>query len=273
MFCSLSSSIGDDSKILSLLSWNIDGRDERYIKERTEFVCDLILSNRPHVVFLQEVEESTWGPVIVARLGQNYSCYCPSKPPLYYYNAILILKDNDDVRIAGDLQMYDFCSTMGRHILRLPIRFSGVDLEVMTSHLESLYDFRKTRASQLNVAFTEMVTLQESNKVSIFGGDLNIGDDEIESIGVPTGIIDVWEACGSPEEHRYTWDVSENDNLDWWFKTRPRKRVDRIYVSPSDGVLQPKSFQLVGKERLKQCGRFPSDHWGMMMEFKFKKTH
>lgn len=96
-------------------------------------------------------------------------------------------------------------------------------------------------------------------------------DWEVESVGLPERCIDVWEACGSQKEHRYTWDVSANDNLDWPYPNRPKLRFDRLYLSPSDSQLLPKSFALVGKERLPGIGRFPSDHWGMWAEFEVKK--
>ena len=42
---------------------------------------------------------------------------------------------------------------------------------------------------------------------------LNVRDDEVAKVGLLPSMIDVWEACGSVEKHKYTWDVSENDNL------------------------------------------------------------
>ena len=111
--------------------------------------------------------------------------------------------------------------------------------------------------------------LQESNKTAIFAGDLNIRDNEVKSVQVPPRIIDVWEACGSVEKHKFTWDTDENDNLEWSFSPRPssKLRFDRMYLSPSDGKFKPKKFELVGKERIPSCQRFPSDHWGMWAEY------
>ena len=36
---------------LKVLSWNIDGLDERDTIKRTNAVCQLIYSRRPHIVF------------------------------------------------------------------------------------------------------------------------------------------------------------------------------------------------------------------------------
>ena len=113
--------------------------------------------------------------------------------------------------------------------------------------------------------------MQRSNRISIFGGDLNLREEEIGRDDLPEDGVDVWEDSGRQKDHQYTWDVSENDNLDWPYPNRPKKRFDRVYLNPDDGALQPKNFELVGKERLQRCGRFPSDHWGLWIEFQVRK--
>ena len=50
--------------VLKLLSWNIEGRHSGNVEERTEYVCDLILARKPHVVFLQEVVDQSWGVIV-----------------------------------------------------------------------------------------------------------------------------------------------------------------------------------------------------------------
>ena len=221
-------------------------------------------------MYLQEVVDLSWEPLIVSKLGHLYNCYCPPSPPDRYYNAILVLKDG--VSIGGNgLQVLDFHSRMGRHLLQLSIRFADTDIEVMTSHLESLRDYGRERVRQLKLVFEKMTELEKLKKISIFGGDLNIREAEVKRAEVPLNVVDVWEACGKQKEHQYSWDVSENDNLDWPYPNRPKSRFDRVYLSPGGGALQPKTFELVGKDRISPCGRFPSDHWGLWMEFEVKK--
>ena len=256
---------------LKLLSWNIDGLDERDLKERTQYVCQVILLKRPHIVFLQEVVDASWGPVIVTKLSRCYNCYCTPSPPQHYYNAILVLKDAKVSVGESGLTVHDFCSQMGRHLLQLPIQFSGVELVVMTSHLESLKDYGEERVRQLKVVFEKMTELQKASKISLFGGDLNIREAELKKAKLPENIVDVWEACGRQKEHQYSWDVAENDNLHWPYPSRPKARYDRVFLSPGDGALKPMNFELIGKMRLTQCGRFASDHWGLWMEFQVKK--
>ena len=266
----LASPLSSSHNVFKLLSWNIDGLDERDLRERTAYVCNVILLKRPHVVYLQEVVDPSWGPLIVTKLGRVYNCYTSPNPPEHYYNAILTLKE--DLTVAGSgLQVLDFESRMGRHLLQLSVKFAGVELEVMTSHLESLKDYGGERVRQLKLVFEKMVELQKSNRISIFGGDLNLREAEVKRAKVPANIVDVWEACGKQVEHQYTWNVAENDNLDWPYPNRPKTRFDRVYLSPCDGALRPKTFELIGKERISPCERFPSDHWGLWMEFEVKK--
>ncbi len=55
----------------------------------------------------------------------------------------------------------------------------------------------------------------EKDKTVIFGGDLNMRDKELESIGnVPAGLDDVWIRMGSRKECQYTWDMARNTNLE-----------------------------------------------------------
>lgn len=253
---------------LKVLSWNIDGLDERDTIERTLAVCELIHSRTPHVVYLQEVVPTTWAR-IVSTLSTTYNCYSSPNPPAHYYPVLLVQEGT--VEIAGSLKCFNFPhSTMGRHLLQLPVKFSGVEIQLMTSHLESTKDYASERKRQLKKTFEIMERLQQS-KTCIFGGDLNVRDAEVASVGLPKNTVDVWEACGSQMEHKYTWDISKNDNLDWPFPNKPKLRFDRLYLSPTDSQLFPKSFELVGRERLPSCNQFPSDHWGMWAEFEVKE--
>jgi len=53
---------------LTVLSWNVDGLDERNILERTRNVCHIINSRKPDAVFLQEV---------ISQILAIYQSKCP----------------------------------------------------------------------------------------------------------------------------------------------------------------------------------------------------
>ena len=86
---------------------------------------------------------------------------------------------------------------------------------------------------------------------------------------MPKNICDTWEATGSRKECLYTWDCSRNTNLTMNGKFKPKCRFDRLYYRPAKAenetslTLMPVYFELEGLTRLKNCGRFCSDHWAI----------
>ncbi|XP_068951147.1 tyrosyl-DNA phosphodiesterase 2 isoform X2 [Petaurus breviceps papuanus] len=87
-----------------------------------------------------------------------------------------------------------------------------------------------------------------------------------KSGGLPEKILDVWEFLGKPEHCRYTWDTQANSNLA--IEATCKLRFDRIFFRPAaDGChIVPRNLDLIGLEKL-DCGRFPSDHWGLLCGF------
>ena len=247
-----------------LLTWNIDGLDGRDLEERTIAVCQTILLKQPDVVYLQEVIKPTLA-ILQQKLRSKYHFFVPTNPPEHYFVAILVKQDSQ--LVPGSLSSTTFPgSCMGRQLLELPLSFHGLELHLMTSHLESMKDYSGERKAQLRTAFGAMVDKLSAGKTCIFGGDLNVREAEVKSVKVPGGVVDVWEACGSDRTKQFTWDLKNNDNLNWPYSSRPQARYDRVYFASSDSKLRPSRFELVGQDRLHDCGRFPSDHWGLWVE-------
>ncbi len=240
--------------------------DQRNTVSRARAVCKIVASKKPHAVFLQEVVPST-ELEILKQLGSDYDYYAaPNAGEKYrYFVAFLVLK-TDKLRVSKELVSVDLPDTvMGRHLLICSVLFFGVEINLLTSHLESMKDYGKPRKVQLSKVFEIMS--QDGISNSIFGGDLNIRDSEVKSVGVPPNTVDVWAETGSNEAHKFTWDISKNDNLHWTYPNKPKARYDRVYLQSRDGRVRANSFSLVGKDRLEDCRRFPSDHWGLSMDF------
>ncbi|XP_028404358.1 tyrosyl-DNA phosphodiesterase 2-like isoform X2 [Dendronephthya gigantea] len=264
---SLSTSTGTpDGSNLKLLCWNLDGLDRKDLEERTAAVVENILLKKPDVVMLQEVvayslkvfQENCEGYIV---LPGNYT--------FPYFNAILV-RTSTVLTKASSLQSVGFeTSKMGRYYLIQPIKFAEAKIIVMTSHFESLSEHGAERKKQFSEILDYMKRQSENFNV-IFGGDTNLRDAELNAVGgLSGGVLDAWESCGSALTSKYTWNMAENDNMDKKYQKPPKLRFDRIFVRPAKGpkAIKPISFTLVGKERLKGCKRFASDHWGVWLEF------
>ena len=260
-----SSSPESQLQSFTLLTWNIDGLDPMNLEERSLAVIQFINTRKPDIVFLQEVVPESH--VLIAKRCTAYR-HIFSGYRSTYYNAILLLKER--VRVVGDCETVPFKgSIMGRHYIYCDVSIcSNQPFRIITSHLESTQDIGPTliRRDQLKLMNG---LIDKLNIPCIFGGDMNLRDQDVAEVGLSPAIQDVWEYMGKEKEHEFTWDTSVNNNLSVHFKAK--LRFDRLFLfHPNDlsaGLqILPTKFELVGKEEL-PCGRFPSDHWGLLAEF------
>ncbi|CAN7989445.1 unnamed protein product [Ixodes hexagonus] len=246
-----------------LVTWNIDGLNDKSIQSRILFVCNTINRLVPDVVFLQEVV-----PSIVEAVKKYLPRYTYIPGDVQGYFAATLM-NKQSVKCINH-SIVPFTSTkMDRHIVCAEVTFNGSSLLLMNTHLESMAYSSGVRSNQLRKCFRRCMK-EPSDKTVIFGGDLNLRDSELASVGgIPEGMIDVWEACGSNPATCHTWDMSINDNLEFGDgRAKPKCRFDRVYVRHSQPPrLVPVSFELVGLSRLSPEGCFPSDHWGLVCCF------
>ncbi|NXQ52486.1 TYDP2 phosphodiesterase, partial [Anthoscopus minutus] len=256
----------EDDSNLSLITWNIDGLDLGNLQDRARGICTYLALYSPDVVFLQEVIPPHL-PLLQMKAG-NYTIIPGKKEPSGniddYFTAIMLKKSR--VKLLKH-EIVPFPTTaMKRNLLVVHVSISGIKLCLMTSHLESTKDHSKERIRQLQIVLNEMQKESESATV-IFGGDTNLRDSEVTKLGdLPENIKDVWEFLGKPKHCCYTWDTQSNTNLNASYKCK--MRFDRIYFCPAveGGHFIPRSMDLIGLEKL-ECGRFPSDHWGILCNF------
>ncbi|KAJ6664413.1 hypothetical protein lerEdw1_007070 [Lerista edwardsae] len=157
-------------------------------------------------------------------------------------------------------------TAMMRNLLAVYATISGNEFCLMTSHLESTKGHAEERINQLKQVLKKMQEIPESTTV-IFGGDTNLRDKEVTQIGgLPKDIMDIWEFLGKPKHCHYTWDTSQNTNLN--IAAKCKLRFDRLFfrTASSGGQIVPQSLDLIGLEKL-DCGKFPSDHWGLLCNF------
>ncbi|NWX04529.1 TYDP2 phosphodiesterase, partial [Caloenas nicobarica] len=250
----------EDDSSFSLITWNVDGLDVGNLKERARGICSYLALYSPDVVFLQEVVQPH-----LHFLEMRASSYTVIPGNIDGYFTVIMLKKSRVKILKCEIIPFPTTSMM-RNLLVVHVSISGNELCLMTSHLESTKDHSKERMKQLKIVLNKMQKESESTTV-IFGGDTNLRDSEVAKLGnLPNNIMDIWEFLGKPQHCRYTWDTYSNTNLNAEYKCK--LRFDRIYFRPAAdrGHIIPRSMDLIGLEKL-DCGRFPSDHWGLLCKF------
>ena len=257
-----------ESTVFSLVTWNIDGLDEKDRIERTTAVIETVHRLRPDVLYLQEIVPATWDRLTSA-LESRYECRA-ANPELPYFHAVLVARKKT-IQVGDSLKISKFPqSQMLRHLLHQEVVIADQPIHLFTSHLESTKNYAGERKRQLTQVFDEMQRLAANGSVSIFGGDMNLRDSEVGAVGIPQGCVDVWESCGADPGKKYTWDTAANHNLQVTYKSRCR--FDRLYLCQgASPLVRATSFELIGQELIESCVRYPSDHWGILAKFELQR--
>ncbi|XP_038626937.1 tyrosyl-DNA phosphodiesterase 2 isoform X1 [Tachyglossus aculeatus] len=250
----------EDDSTFSIICWNVDGLDPNNLSERARAVCSYLTLYSPAVVFLQEVIPAYYS--YLKKRATNYTII-PGCEDGYF--TVIMLKKSSVKFISREITPFPE-TKMLRNLLSVKVNILGNELYLLTSHLESTKDSSTERVNQLRIVWRKMQEMPESATV-IFGGDTNLRDSEVSKVGgLPGDILDIWEFLGKPEYCRYTWDTQANCNLR--IRSRCKFRFDRLFfrAAAQGGHVLPRSLDLLGMEKL-DCGRFPSDHWGLLCNF------
>lgn len=143
------------------------------------------------------------------------------------------------------------------HALEYPEKHQNLETSPISSFLTTHVSQKKSDDVVLKVKFANSVSCGFSLPFYF----------QVAKLGsLPNNIMDIWEFLGKPQHCRYTWDTYSNTNLNAEYKCK--LRFDRIYFRPAadGGHIIPRSMDLIGLEKL-DCGRFPSDHWGLLCKF------
>ncbi|XP_063231349.1 tyrosyl-DNA phosphodiesterase 2-like [Bacillus rossius redtenbacheri] len=246
----------------SIISWNLDGLEERNLKKRTKAVCKIITMQKPDVIFFQEVIPETF-TYLEDRLPE-YMCIAGNTEG--YFSATLLRRftiyfdGHEIVTYPGSLMM--------RNLLSVEAHIGSLKLKLLNTHLESTAEHAAERVRQLKTGF-KMVQEFPENYTVVYGGDLNMRDKEVELAGgIPPGMVDLWAACGARQTCQYTWDMVRNSNKEIASRFKPRCRFDRLYLRHAHPRrVVPAHFGLVGIEKVAGTQSFPSDHWGIQAFF------
>jgi endonuclease/exonuclease/phosphatase family metal-dependent hydrolase len=239
---------------LDLLTWNVDGLDERHLDLRSEAACleVLLQPKHPHVVCLQEVVARTFHAHFVPHFGHAGFRPFPARPPenASYFDVLFVREP----LVVVEARREPFPTTrLGRALTTAHVSWDEHRFVVMTGHLESLREGSDERKRQLG----EVVHRLRAPS-TIFAGDTNLRDAETE--GALDGIGDAWTMAGSPADLRHTWDPSATPNIRGG-KGWKALRFDRVLLSAG---WKATAFALVGRSPVEGAhGLWPSDHAGV----------
>ncbi|EFP02767.1 hypothetical protein CRE_28560 [Caenorhabditis remanei] len=241
---------------INVMSWNIDGLDGRSLATRMKAVAQIVKSVNPDILFLQEVVDRDLGPI--DKLQSLYKIYYSNRG-CQYYTAILVSKmfevEKHDVIHFQNSGMY-------RTLQIVEGSIGGIKVFLLNTHLESTREHRGQRCAQFSFCMDkcEEILAQNPGCFLFFGGDLNLRDEEVSRI--PNGILDAWVSAGSDTKTKFTWDTYRNDNKQGFYNAK--MRFDRLYWH---GPLNKVQFSLEGRQRIRSCLCFPSDHWAISATF------
>lgn len=162
-------------KKLKIISWNIDGLDRQRetLSERTLAIIDVLKKEKPDVVFLQEVISESL--VLLNEHLSEYEYFSGNNTG--YFITIMIRRDT--MKVKGH-EIVPYPSTqMDRNLLIVHAVYeNGIEMDLMTSHHESLPLGANERIRQLKICFEKIMNIP-NNRIVLFGGDLNMRDQEV----------------------------------------------------------------------------------------------
>ena len=234
---------------LRLLTWNINGLDEKRIGPRMEKLClevlvggDLhaALEGRPtppvpDVIVFQEMTRRAQMGQIRPHLSAAGFALFPEKPPEGRDSQ----EDYSLIAVRRPWKMVDCArhefeeSPLGRSYLKAALQGPGGSVSILSGHMESLRsgrDARMEQARELNAL------LQGSDVPALFAGDTNLRADEWREL--KRGFArDAFEVAGSPADAKDTW----------WPEESPRGfRFDRVWLSAGWSVESMRTRRLEG---------------------------
>lgn len=221
--------------------------------------------------------------------------YCMHCPPDWsdqrpYFNAMLTRHNLFDEEPTSSFVSFPASQMFRAYVHVCGTLCTGHKVSLITSHLESLSPSALRRKEQLAKLLDLQRDMVAEGRLTVFVGDTNLRETEVPAREIQKAAVkpathptaqrkkkprtapkfhDAWILAGSEPTHKFTWDTGVNDNLDGFDQFKPKSRYDRCFMlaPPAINVSVP-DFQLVGKDRL-PCGKFTSDHWGMLFTARF----
>ncbi len=239
---------------MKLVSWNLNGLEDKNIDMRTEAAMFTMLlgapiekammegfkPNTPDIIVLQEVVSRTFYAHLTPHLQAAGFTLFPNAPTERSYFEVIAVR-TPIVESRYDRFAY---TQQGRGLSHVEIN----GLTIFTAHLESQKAGKSMRLDQAEFILGKMNAHQGA---CIFAGDTNLRKAEWQSLKADN-VIDAFENVGSPKKHKTTW-----------FRESYKARYDRIWCKD----ISINSFETFGKNNVSGINETSSDHLGLRIEF------
>jgi endonuclease/exonuclease/phosphatase family metal-dependent hydrolase len=239
---------------MQLITWNLNGLEDKHLDVRTEAAMFQMLlgaplekalkegfkPNTPDIVLLQEVVERSYHAHIKTHFEAAGFTLYPQKPSERSYFEVIATRLPV---VDFHYQSFDY-SDQGRGLSSLKLE----NLTVMTAHMESMKPGSSMRLEQ---AKHILETMNASKTPCIFAGDTNLRKAEWESLN-PDIVTDAWESTGSIKTHRFTWQMDAY-----------KARYDRIWTKQ----VKVNKFEVFGGNKISSIKEASSDHKGIRLDF------
>jgi len=218
---------------LRLLTFNINGLDEKRVGPRMEKLCleilvggDLMaaLEGRatppvPEVIVFQEMTRQAHMGQMRPHLRAGGFTLFPEKPPEGKEDYTLIAVRQPWVLVDADVREFEH-SPLARQYLVATVQASdGGRVRVVSAHMESLRSGGEARIAQ---AEEIDAVLASSDVPAVFAGDTNLRDAEWGELAIGFRARDAFTVAGSPKQSAATW----------WPEESPRGfRFDRVWLT------------------------------------------
>lgn len=242
---------------MKLVSWNLNGLEERNLDMRSEAAMFQILlgapieaafadgfaANSPDIIVLQEVVDRTYHAHLLPHFkAAGFNVYTDTASERSYFEVIAVREKN----AAYSYTPFAW-SDQGRGLSVLTLG----ELTIMTAHLESMRGGSPMRLDQAQFVLDQM----PRNSPCIFAGDTNLRRAEWQELK-HGDIQDAWISSGSPNKYRYTWQHSQ--------KQQYRARYGRIWATPE---IKVQEFETFAREKVSEINERASDHLAMRTTF------
>ena len=240
---------------MQLVTWNLNGLEDRHIDERTEAAMFQMLlgvplekamvenfkPNTPDIIVLQEVVERSYHAHILPHLQAAGFTVYPQQPSERSYFEVMATRLPV---LDYQHEKFDY-SDQGRELSCLTLKNK---LIIMTAHMESMKPGSSMRIEQAKFILDKM---KQSSTPIIFAGDTNLRQSEWESLE-NEHVLDAWESSGSVKKYKTTWQ-----------RDKYKARYDRIWTKN----IKLSEFTVFGGNKVPSIKEASSDHRALRVSF------